>query len=394
MRMQSCRIRLMGKLLNSVVVVAISAAAVLIVSAGAALAQSDAKTVGPSAETLKKMRTAGVNYLKTTQADDGSWTSPMAPGITALVTAALIDGGVAADDPSVIKALNHLKSHIQQDGGIYYTKSQHRNYESCIALIAFKKANANGQYDTIIANVLNFLKKQQWDEGEGLESADARYGGAGYGRHERPDLSNTQFLLDALKEAGAGPDDPAVKKALIFVSRSQNLETEYNNTPFAALVNDGGFYYTPAAGGTSEAGKTPEGGLRSYGSMTYAGLKSFIYAGLKTDDRRVKAAFEWIRRFYTIDENPGMGQQGVFYYYHTFAKALAVLDLDYFEDAKGNKHDWRRELTEKLAGLQKENGSWVNPTPRWNEGDPNLSTAYVLMGLAFCDPKPASAPKK
>ena len=392
MRMQTRKTRQTGRLLNYLVVAAITASALIFI-VGTASADSGGKTVGPSADALKKLRTGGINYLKTTQADDGSWTSPMAPGITALVTAALLDGGLAANDPTIVKALNHLKSHIQKDGGIYYAKSQHRNYEACVALIAFKKANTNGQYDEIVANNLQFLKKLQWDEGEGLESADARYGGAGYGSHERPDLSNTQFLLDALKDAGAGPDDPAVKKALIFVSRSQNLETEYNNTPFAALVNDGGFYYTPAAGGNSEAGKTPEGGLRSYGSMTYAGLKSYIYAGLKLDDPRVKAAFAWIRKFYTIDENPGMGQQGLYYYYHTFAKSLAVLNLDYFEDAKGNKHDWRAELADKLSKLQKGNGSWVNPA-RWNEGDPNLSTAYVLMGLSYCDPKPVSAEKK
>ena len=43
--------------------------------------------------------------------------------------------------------------------------------------------------------------------------------------------------------------------------------------------------------------------------MTYAGLKSMIYAGVKHDDPRVKAAYEWIQKHYTLDENPGMGAQ-------------------------------------------------------------------------------------
>ena len=36
-----------------------------------------------------------------------------------------------------------------------------------------------------------------------------------------------------------------MQRALVFVSRCQNLETEHNTTPFAAKNPDGGFYYTP-----------------------------------------------------------------------------------------------------------------------------------------------------
>ena len=78
-----------------------------------------------------------------------------------------------------------------------------------------------------------------------VEKSDVKYGGAGYGRHKRPDLSNTGFFMDALKAAGNGPDDEAVKRALVFVSRCQNFESADNTTPFAAKNPDGGFYYTP-----------------------------------------------------------------------------------------------------------------------------------------------------
>ena len=64
-----------------------------------------------------------------------------------------------------------------------------------------------------------------------------------------------------------------------------------------------------------------------------------------------------------------------------------MVDEDLFEDAKGTKHDWRKELTEVLAKRQKENGSWINAADRWMEGDPNLVTAYSLMALKYCDPK-------
>ena len=346
-------------------------------------------TVGPDRRQLAKTQENAVNYLRTSQADGGSWTTPISPGISALVTTSLLQTGLTPGDPTVAKALAHLESFVQKDGGIYYSKSNHRNYETAICVLAFKAAHSQGQYTKTIANAEKFLKHLQWDKGEGLESTDPAFGGAGYGNHERPDLSNTQFLLEALKAAGVKADDPAMQNALLFVSRTQNLETEHNNTPFAAKVNDGGFYYTPAAGGTSQAGVTENGGLRSYGSMTYAGLKSMIYAGLTPADDRVKAALTWIKKFYTLEENPGLGQQGLYYYYHTFAKSLSVLEIDILKDAQGKPHDWRKELTARLAKLQKKNGSWTNDASRWYEGDPNLVTAYGLLALSHCAPKPA-----
>jgi squalene-hopene/tetraprenyl-beta-curcumene cyclase len=120
--------------------------------------------------------------------------------------------------------------------------------------------------------------------------------------------------------------------------------------------------------------------------MTYAGLKSMIYAGVGADDPRVKAAREWIERHYSLAENPGMGLQGLFYYYHTFAKALDAVGLDYLVDADGVRHDWRKELADELASRQLEDGSWVNAERRWLEGDPNLVTAYALLALTYCRP--------
>ena len=339
---------------------------------------------------IKKARERGLNYLRTKQSDDGSWTSPQAPGISGLVLMSLLQSGVSPDDPAVQKGLKHLEGYVQPDGGIYYPKSSHRNYETCIAILAFQAANQDGRYKAAIAKADKFIRKEQWDEGEGKQQDDVEYGGAGYGSKSRPDLSNTQFLLEALKAAGATSDDPAVQKALIFVSRTQNLESEANTTPFGAKINDGGFYYTPAGGGGSDAGKSDNGGLRSYGSMTYAGLKSMVYAGLGPHDPRVKAAQTWIRKHYTVEANPGLDKQGLFYYHHVFAKTLSVVGSDTITDAAGVKHNWRDELSAQLAKTQHADGSWVNTMPRWNEGDPNMVTAFALMALSYCDaPRPA-----
>ena len=358
--------------------------AAVLCSAAPLAAQGD--PLGPPADRLARSRQQAVNFLKTTQNADGSWTGKESLGITAVVTIALLEQGLPADDPAVARALEFLLSNVKPDGGIYAEGSSHRNYEAALSLTALSTADAR-QYAKPIAGAQRFLKELQWDEGEGLTSSDINYGGAGYGGGgDRPDLSNTQFLIEALKTSGLDEGDDAFRKALVFVSRSQNLESEYNTTEFAPKINDGGFFYTPAVGGQSKAGTTPDGGLRSYGSMTYAGLKSMVYAGLTADDPRVRAAFEWARSHYTMTENPGMGQQGLYYYYMTLGRTLDTLEVGELIDADRVVHDWREDMAEQLFRAQKPNGSWVNEADRWYEGDPNLVTAYALIALSKTEP--------
>ena len=117
--------------------------------------------------------------------------------------------------------------------------------------------------------------------------------------------------------------------------------------------------------------------------MTYAGLKSMIYAGLTAEDPRVAAALNFIRDTYSLETNPGMGPQGLYYYYHTFAKALDAADLAVVQDSSGTVHEWREELVAKLEQEQQKDGSWVNrQSDRWMEGDRQLVTAYCLLALA------------
>jgi squalene-hopene/tetraprenyl-beta-curcumene cyclase len=326
-----------------------------------------------------------VEYLKSSgQAADGSYSARAGSGVTSVVTAGLLRNGLSPADPLVARSLKYLEGLVQPDGGIYAPGIPYQNYETALAIMCFAEANADHHYDKIIKKADAYMKKTQWGESYGIDKSDPRWGGGGYGRHKRPDLSNTSFLIDALKAAGNGPDDEAMKRALVFVSRCQNLESENNTTPFAAKNPDGGFYYTPAAGGESMAGKTENGGLRSYGSMTYAGLKSMLYAGVNADDPRVKAAVKWAQMHYGLETNPGMGASGLYYYYHTFAKALAATGLKTIEDAKGVKHDWRQELAGVLLRQQNANGSWANKDTRWLEGDPNLVTGYALLCLSYC----------
>jgi len=339
------------------------------------------------ADDAADMRQKALQFLEVTQDASGSWTSPESVGITGLVTSALLQSGRSAEDPVVAKGLRFLVGMQQPGGGIHAPASRHQNYETCIAMMALAQAGRDGRYDAQIGKAQQFLRDLQWDAGEGIETTDGAWGGAGYDSKQRPDMSNTQFLLEALKQSGVPAEDPAIQKALIFISRAQNLESPYNTMPWAGRTNDGGFIYTPAKGGESKAGVTANGGHSSYGSMTYAGLKSMIYAGLKKDDPRIAAATQWIRKNYTLKENPGMGQQGLFYYFQTLARTMNVLEVQQFEDASGKSHNWKADLTARLKELQQPNGSWTNPADRWYEGDPNLVTAYCLIALANCQSK-------
>ncbi len=353
----------------------------LVAALPAAAAELDSKTYQQTVDrAIRFLRTKG-------QAPDGSYAAFTGPGVTAVVTTGIMRHGRSPGDPLVARSLKYLETFVRPDGGIYKKDNLYRNYETCLALLCFAEANRDGRYDKLIKNAQAFLKGIQWDQDEGHNRSSYSFGGAGYGKHKRPDLSNTSFLIDALRAAGSGPDDEAVKKALVFVSRCQNLETEHNTTKFSSKNPDGGFYYTVAAGGGSKAGQTPAGGLRSYGSMTYAGLKSMIYAGLQPDDPRVKAVVKWIQKHYGLDSNPGLGNAGLYYYYHTFAKALDAMGLEVIEDADGVKHNWRRELLKELVRRQRPDGSWINKNARWLEGDPSLVTGYALLALSYCRPE-------
>jgi len=347
----------------------------------AILGSSRTAVAAPKAADLDPLVEKAIAFLKTRQNPDGSFAPKVGgPGVTGLVVAGLIRNG-KADDPIVVKALAYLEGNIQKDGGIYGKGLA--NYTTCVALVTFKEANVGGKYDKVIANGAKFLKTLQNDGDE----KDSAFGGLGYDGKGRPDLSNTHFFIDAMIAAGVPKDDPAMKNAIAFVSRCQNLPGEANDLPFATKASEddkGGFVYNPSdAKNEKSPNRTPEGGLRSVGVMGYAGLKSFLYAGVGKDDPRVKAALTWIRAHYTVEENPGQKDTGLYYYYHTFAKALAALGEDRFADSKGIEHDWKQELFEVLRKKQGDDGSWANTNRQFQENVPELATAFALMALSY-----------
>ncbi|MDY6837600.1 MAG: prenyltransferase/squalene oxidase repeat-containing protein [Thermodesulfobacteriota bacterium] len=337
----------------------------------------------------------GLLWLKGAQHPMGYWSQPDHPALTGLVLTGFVrepSGSTRAASPDFVKkGYSYLVQCVQPDGGIYVKDLA--NYNTAVSLMALI-ASFDPAYEPLIRNARNFLVGLQSDFGE-KGKVDSPYdGGVGYGsRHQHSDMSNTMFALEALyysqfvaddKEDGIAPFQelnwPGVIK---FIQRCQNLPS-HNDQAWASddPENRGGFVYFP---GNSKAGevKLPSGktALRSYGSISYAGLLSYIYADLDRDDPRVKAVFDWLRRNFTLEENPGMGPQGLYYYYHVMAKGLAAGGVHTLALVDGKEVDWRRELALKLLNLQKGEGFWVNENGRWWEKDPVLVTAYAILSL-------------
>lgn len=333
-------------------------------------------------------------WLQTNQNPNGSWSVADAPAVTALVLMSFEGepgGRYRGTKPAWLeRGYQHLLGCVRPDGGIYVTNLA--TYNTALCLLALHHANSPA-YVPAVQNARRYLIGLQGDFGERGKLDSPFDGGIGYGtKYEHSDMGNTLQALEALyyskdvaKDAKpAAATELNLAAAIHFLRRCQNLpgsnpELWASDDP----QNRGGFVYYP---GHSMAGSvtnpaTGRVALRSYGSISYGGLLGLVYADLKRDTPEVKAVFEWLRRNYTLEENPGMGQQGMFYYYHTMAKALTAFGVGDLDLADGRKVAWRNELALRLLNLQQRDGSWHNDNARWWEKDPALVTSYALLAL-------------
>lgn len=383
-----------------------------------------------SLELRNNMQKKGAEWLLSKQAEDGSWLGQSKqPAFTALACMGLYDSPLREDKKiadKINQALDYVVAAAKEDGGIYGASKVAKQgdeekktagkdgkpggraggggrpggggsaayavYNTSICLTALAKYNRPQDLE-VCKKARNYLLDSQVSSDDPAALASA--GGTGYApRRMRADLSNTAWTLEALyvtehldkepysKDPAQGAKaELAWEKALQFVTMCQNLaETNQSAWVKSAPEEDrGGFIYCPEDALRAEENHEA---LRSYGSMTYAGLKSLIYAKVHPDDLRMKSAFEWIRKYYTLEENPGAGAAGYYYYLHLFAKTLELFQQQKIVDAKGKEHIWKQELLEALKDSQNDEGFWQNSkSGRWMESIPELSTAYSLMTL-------------
>jgi squalene-hopene/tetraprenyl-beta-curcumene cyclase len=358
-------------------------------AASAPAASAPASDAKPLADRIKAAMARGFEAVVKEQGADGSWGKPTGSvGVTALITDGLLESGRPAKDPAIAKALAYLLKAQKEDGGIYDDVGL-KTYATSISVLALLHADAKG-YAAVIKKAEVFMEKGQWGADESIEKADPRYGGIGYGRSNRPDMSNTSIAADmfkALEDAGVKPDSRLWTRMVVFASRSQD-RSESNDKAFVGTDSGGGIY-SPVESKAQEV-ELPDGRkvMRTYGSMTYAVLKAFVFANLSMDDGRVKAAMDWIRKNWTFEENPGMGQEGLYYYYMTAARTLAAYSkaakTDKIVDARRRSHDWKVELAEAILKRQGADGTWTNSADRWFEGYAPIPTSYCLIALAQC----------
>ena len=335
----------------------------------------------------------GANWLAAQQQDDGFWAVADSPALTGLAMWALHKVDSKTHSEKINRGLAFILASVHEDGSIWRTPSVQRkggglaNYNTALCMTALHALN-RPELVAAIQNARTYLAKMQY-----LDPSAYR-GGMGYDADQgRPytDLSNSYMAYEAmrltqdvedLRAAGEPKADLDWAAAQEFLAQVQNLKGVNTNSWMSEDAdNQGGFAYSPGAGAsvTNAEGKVT---LRSYGSMTYAGLLALIYANVDEQDVRVQSAKDWAARHWSLEENPGMGQEGLYYFFNVLAKSLKAAGDEVIARPDGSEIVWREEMVRKLISLQKPDGFWVNENNRWWEADPNLVTAYTLLALS------------
>ena len=336
----------------------------------------------------------GLAALLASQNTNGWWSTQDHVAPTAIVLTAFMGeptGRFRTNPPAALtKGYEFILGAVKTNGSIYRTSLI--NYNTSLSMLALA-ASGNPAHDGVLRRARAFVVQSQMDLDVPGKMDSPYDGGIGYGdKYAHSDMNNTLTALEALHytrhlqsgESAVQKQDVDWKAVVQFLQNCQNLPS-HNPQPWASddARNRGGFVYYPGhsmAGGETNAA-TGRVTLRSYGSISYAGLLSYIYADLQREDPRVVAVLDWLRSNYTLDENPGMDLQGLYYYLHLMTKALNTARVETLELKDGRKVNWRREVATRLIHLQRVDGSWANTNARWWEKDPNLVTAYAVLSL-------------
>ncbi len=319
----------------------------------------------------------GANYLLAAQTPEGYWSDKQMPALTALPVWALAGSGVVATN-AIEKGVQYVLSTQRDDGGFYVPKpgrggSGLGNYNTAVCLSALFVSGK--------APTKALLKARAYIASSQLTGDDTMAGGFGYDKVSRrryADLSNTSYALDAMRRTQS-----------LEELRTDGKTVDVNWTQALAFVENLMKTEGPDAGGAAYNERTPQAGtatnqtgkvqLKAYGSMTYAAVLSMCHANLDRSDPRVRQSFEYCEKHWSVEENPGMGNQGLYYFYDIMARALAAAGVDTV-----GGHNWRAELAAKLISLQKPDGSWSNENNRFWEADPVLCTSFALLTLELC----------
>lgn len=359
------------------------------------LLSAKGQTGSASADAAKSIA-RGVEWLAQQQKEDGSFSNPQFPGLSGLALWAIAASGNPAYSNVVKKGGDFLISKVQKDGGIYVEIPGRKGgglgtYNTAICLTALAETH-RADLAEIVLNARTYLAESQH------VGNDVFNGGFGYDKQTDrayTDLMNTHFVVEAmrrtqsyedLRPAGQKKADLNWKAALDFVESLHNGADTGDNA--------GGFFYSPgdAKAGTDKRPGSPKTSgdaskedviLRSYGSITYAGILSLVYCKVDKTDPRVQSALDWASKHWTLEENPGMGQQGLYFFFNVLSRSLSTVGTDTIKKQDGTPILWKDELVAKVTSLMHDDGSWVNQNGRFWENDPVLATSFAVLSLEF-----------
>jgi squalene-hopene/tetraprenyl-beta-curcumene cyclase len=354
-------------------------------------------------------------YLADQQAADGAWRSksygPLkdGPSLAALIASSLAGMSESAEARGAFeKAVRFLAqmvgAHGTMEAGVEVTYPVYTAAGAVIAMSHEADSGRERARDAWLAE----LRRRQLTEDLGWKESDLAYGGWGYSQQpprrpengappsplDIPNLSATAFALDALCIAGCPADDPAIRKARVFMERCQNWSSD--SALHDPQFDDGGFYFIledPIRNKAGVVGTDTRGQTRfaSYGSATADGLRGLLACGLTAEQPRVKAAVDWLGQNFSATEHPGgyaaerrHARMAVYYYYSaSVAQALHRIEMAGYG---GEPHwaPWATTISLALLAKQRMDGAWSNPVVDVREDDPLVATPLAMRALVEC----------
>ena len=300
----------------------------------------------------------GVGYLKRRQNGRGGWndTASNPGGVSALVTLALLNAGLEADDDVIDRALEYLRQFGPQD-----------TYVVSLQTMVF--AEATPRRDRVLIE-----RNARWLEQAQQKAGDAE-GGWGYGDERgRADPSNSQFALLGLyaaQQAGVKVDPEVWRRAAAYWRKRQNDNGSWSyDAPQRAsgsmtCAGIGALVITSLASQAGDARVGEDGAVRC--------------CGTQEQDQAVERGLAWLGRNFSVRGNPvGRRVTETWHYYYLYALERAGrLSARRFID----QHDWYREGTEYLVNRQEPlTDTWVGSNP--SEGDATITTSFALLFLS------------
>ncbi len=339
--------------------------------------------------------TRSLDWLAASQHGDGSWSRRHHPALTALPAMAFMKSHYPDKDPVISRAIKYIVSCARDDGGIYIKPSAGKKggleiFNTAVCTTALHMHDKHA-YSHIIKKARSFLAGRQHF------GDDIYKGGFGYYEDSSKEYVHgldTFFSMQAIAVTGTDSPDstPSNRLAAIDWSETVNYFTKRQGNRLAPLPAAPEYMYSPGPGRAE--GQPADIYFHSYGSMTYIGLLALVYADIDRSDVRVRSAFDWARKHWSLDENPGKDKKGLYFFYYVLTRALSAYGIDLIQTSNGDLVNWRADLAKKLLTLQRfndeGNGFWKNDSARFWENNPVLCSSYAILSLEMILPANAS----